>query len=147
MISRSFRTAVCSSRAGTLFCDFLVGQENPAFLMDRGLMAGVVRGFVLPPYNLVPGDWVLGIFFLSFFLFLFLSLLEFPSFSIPFCGKCLYEMGLTWVIYEDEWLGYVMMGGGTVWLSPSGGFLRKPKKTKQTNVWEETRGWRTGTGG
>ena len=47
-----------------------------------GVVGGrVVRGFVLPPYNLVPGDWVLGIFFLSFF-----------SFSFPF--------GISLVLYS-----------------------------------------------
>jgi len=30
----------------------------------------VVRGFVLSPYNLVPGDWVLGIIIILLFLLL-----------------------------------------------------------------------------
>jgi len=41
-----------------------------------------------------------------------------------------------------------MTGGGLAWLLCSAkGFLRKPKKTRQKNVWGETRGRRTGTGG
>lgn len=44
----------------------------------------VVRGFVLSPYSLVPGDWVLGIIIFCFF-----SLLEFPSFCIPSCWRML----------------------------------------------------------
>lgn len=116
--------------------------------LDGWVVGGrVVRGFVLSPYNLVPGDWVFGIIVL----FAFFPFWNFPRSVFLPAGKSLYEIGLTWTIYEGKWLSYVMVGGGLVAMS-FGGFLLvgKSKKTKslsQTNVWEEARGRRTGAGG